>query len=398
MRISRLGGILRRSHRLFNTLILLAFINFLYALNHLTTVYINSTLLGQFFSAEMVSILFIISALLSILAIIVAPTIIARLGVWKTLVISIPLLQASLIFLGFAGTAFAAFTFFMFRTIFARSIPYLLDLYVESVVKDESRTGNARGTYLTGYNIGAILGPIIASVLVIGTNYAPAYIFSAVILLPLLYLVVIQLKKLTPATPEPGHLIESLKGLWTCHISVRYTMFVHLIFRSTTAAYGIYVPLYLVQAGYSWQVIGMLIAFAVIPYFLLEYPIGLVVDNLVSEKKIMIIGLFILAFATASLSLIPVTYIALWAIPFIFTRVGAAFIEISTESYFFKQVTEQDSSLISIFRVLSPLGVIVAPAVALLFLPITDLQWLFGFMGALILLGVPPALRIHNAH
>ncbi|XKT74128.1 MAG: MFS transporter [Patescibacteria group bacterium UBA2163] len=397
MHLSRLHAVFTRARRFFNTLMLLAGVNFIFSISLITTTFINSSFLGQFFSPEAISLLYIASSVLAIATMIAAPFIVGRLGVWKTLIISILLLQILILFFGFAATTVAAGLFFMLRTLFARMVPFLLDLYVEAQVKDESHTGNARGSYITGFSLGAVLGPIIASLLVFGTNYTPAYIFSAIALTPLLWLVVVRLKKLTPTLPEPGHFIRSFKALWTCQTSVRYTMFIHLIFRATTIIYTIYVPLFLVQAGYSWQVIGIIIAIALIPYLVLEYPLGTIADKFLGEKELMITGLFILSFSTAALSLVPVTYLTLWILPFIFTRVGAAFIEISTESYFFKQVTEKDSALIGIFRMISPLAVITAPVVALVFLPITDLQWLFGFIGATILIGVPLAQRIQDS-
>jgi len=83
-----------------------------------------------------------------------------------------------------------------------------------------------------------------------------------------------------------------------------------------------------------------------------------------------------------------------WSIAFIATRIGAAMVEIGTESYFFKQVTEADVEIISAFRALLPFGGVIAPLVALAVLPFIPLQYLFAVFGALFLTVIPIALRI----
>jgi len=58
------------------------------------------------------------------------------------------------------------------------------------------------------------------------------------------------------------------------------------------------------------------------------------------------------------------------------TRIGAACIEATTESYFFKQVTSRDSALVSAFRMLSPFAQICFPLLATAFLSFAPITWL----------------------
>ena len=377
----------------FTTLI---FLNLLFGLQHFSIAYVNSSFLAQFFSPESVSIIYVVTSLANIGSLLMLPFLIRQFGVWPLVIIFIPVLQVMTLLFGFSNTAIAAIIFFIIRSVSANNFRYLLDLYVEAFTKDESKTGNMRGLFITGGSIGVLFGPIAASVLVFGTNYHILYAFSALLLTPVFVIALLVLHKHKPKIPKSGLFIESFKSLFTCRRSVRHTMLVNLVFQTWGLWIVIYAPLYLIQAGFEWQFIGSLIALALIPYVLLEIPLGIIADKITGEKEIMVTGLFILSFCTLLLSLIPLTHIMLWSLAFIATRVGGAMLEISTESYFFKQVDETDSALISMFRILGPLGGVLAPLIALAILPIAGLQYMFGFFAALILIGVPAALRIHD--
>ena len=69
-------------------------------------------------------------------------------------------------------------------------------------------------------------------------------------------------------------------------------------------------------------------------------------------------------------------------------------VEITTESYFFKQVNEKEASLIGTFRMLSPLGRVIAPTLALIILFFGSLQSLFAIYGIIILSGIFFAFRL----
>ena len=54
------------------------------------------------------------------------------------------------------------------------------------------------------------------------------------------------------------------------------------------------------------------------------------------------------------------------------TRVGASFVEVTTESYFFKQTKSSDAQIISFFRITRPLAYVLGALLAslsLLYLP-----------------------------
>ena len=390
----RAGKHPRRFLGAFFTLVL---VNFIFAWAIFSTSYVNSSFLGTFFDAEMVSLIYVLASAANITMLFSLPFAIRALGVWPLVIIIIPVLQLSILLFGLAATAMVAGIFFLVRGASIVSLRYFLDLYVESITEDETKTGNMRSLYITGANIGVILGPITASILIFGDNYDALYSFSALMLAAVFLISLFQLHRYKPSIPDTGKFIESIKSLGTCLISVRRTMVVQLIYHMWNTWIIIYAPLYLVQSGYEWQFIGGLIAIALLPYLFLEIPLGILADKKWGEKEIMVVGVVVLALMTGLLSLVSIdSQIILWSLVFIAMRIGAAMVEVATESYFFKQVDEEDSALISMFRMLAPLGGLLGPLIALAIIPFTGLGYLFGVLGAIILVAIPFAARIHD--
>ena len=79
------------------------------------------------------------------------------------------------------------------------------------------------------------------------------------------------------------------------------------------------------------------------------------------------------------------------------TRIGAATIEVMTESYFFKIVNEEHADAIAFFRNTGPVAFVIAPALAvpiLIFVP--SFSYIFYILGAILLVGLFIALRLKD--
>jgi MFS family permease len=87
----------------------------------------------------------------------------------------------------------------------------------------------------------------------------------------------------------------------------------------------------------------------------------------------------------------------LWAIILFGTRAGAATIEVMSESYFFKKISEENADAIAFFRNNYPLAYVIAPLLAtpiLLFVPY--FKYIFYILGAIVLCGLFIALRLKD--
>jgi hypothetical protein len=67
------------------------------------------------------------------------------------------------------------------------------------------------------------------------------------------------------------------------------------------------------------------------------------------------------------------------------TRVGAALVEVTTESYFFKQTKSSDAQIISFFRVTRPLSYVFGAMIASLALIHVPLNFLFIVFASLMI-------------
>ena len=153
---------------------------------------------------------------------------------------------------------------------------------------------------------------------------------------------------------------------------------------------AIYSPILLFSyEGFTWAEIGTILALAMLPYIILEYPLGVIADTWLGEKELLIVGFIIIALSLFLVPLAAGASYAVWVALLVFSRVGAAAVEAMTEVHFFRHVSERDTATITAFRTLRPLGNIVGPLIASLTLLVLPLHATFFVFGLVMLLGIP---------
>ena len=123
--------------------------------------------------------------------------------------------------------------------------------------------------------------------------------------------------------------------------------------------------------------------FAQLAYVVLEYPVGIIADKYIGEKEMMGFGFLIIAISMSWMAFVTEQSILIWSIIMFTTRVGAALVEVTTESYFFKQTKSSDAQIISFFRITRPLAYIFGALLAslsLLYLPFNLLYVVFALL------------------
>jgi MFS family permease len=159
----------------------------------------------------------------------------------------------------------------------------------------------------------------------------------------------------------------------------------------------IYTPIYLSEhLGFDWKQIGLIFTIMLIPFVLLDFPLGRLSDK-IGEKKFLIFGFVTSILFTFIIPLIKETEVLIWASILFGTRVGAATIEIMSESYFFKKVGERNADEIAFFRNTYPLSFVIAPLIAipvLLFVP--SFKYIFFVLVSILLLGLLISLRLKD--
>ncbi|MEK9201838.1 MAG: MFS transporter, partial [Patescibacteria group bacterium] len=159
----------------------------------------------------------------------------------------------------------------------------------------------------------------------------------------------------------------------------------------------IYTPIYLsLYIGFTWDKLGLLFTFMLLPFLLFELPLGKIADKFIGEKEILVAGLVVTALATSLISYLTTPSFILWAIILFLTRIGASAVEIMTEMYFFKHVNAVNFDTISIFRMARPISFIITPLITGIALGIVPYRFSFLILSGILLLAIRPTLEIKD--
>lgn len=301
-----------------------------------------------------------------------------------------------LLSLAFAHSTALVILLLVLTTATTFSIFLGLDLLVESITTNEGETGSVRGVFLTATNISTLIASLSLAAILTDENYRDVFFAAALVLVPFIMLTIRAFPRLSSTMPAGEHISfrRAIKNVTHIPPALQPVIGAHFLLQLYYAWCSFYFPLYLFQhVGFSWHTIGIVLALSIVPFLVLELPLGWIADHWLGEQEIMIAGFVLLAGTTAALSWSNGNLIA-WVILFMLAACGASAVEIMTETAFFKQVNEKDGSTISLLRMLRPLGGILGPATAgalLLFLPPSLLFLVFGVVLAV---GIPLAISM----
>ena len=287
--------------------------------------------------------------------------------------------------------------FFILQSAIIALIGYCLDIFLE-VYSDTANVGVIRGMYLTTINSAWIIAPLIGT-MIIGTanDYRSVYVAALFMLFPLFYLVYRNFKHFKD--PHYGHL-----SLWKNLIHLNKNRNYAKLFTANTILqvfYSwmvVYSPIYLNKViGFDWASIGIILTIMLIPFPIIEWPLGKLADRKYGEKEIMTISFALIGLSTIALATITSSSIFIWALALFITRIGAAGAEVMIETYFFKTAKAEDSSLLGFFRITRSISYFIAPLITgfgLLFFK--DQSILFIILGIICLLAMIPAWSIRD--
>ena len=381
-----------KQSRLLNTLFWAnVFVSFHYAL----IIYINSSFLNNFFTETQVSALYIIGSIVDTLCLINASKILEKLGGYRFVLYAIFIEFLATVGLAISTTPLIVAVSFLVHLITISLLLFNMDVLVEDVVTDESQTGSIRATYLTLTNIAIVIAPIVIALILINNNYSNIYWLSALSIIPLYFLI----KRFKKVEIEKIHHIR-IKETVLEYIKNKnlYNIFVsQFLLQLFYAFMVIYTPLYLEKyIGFSWTEIGIIFTIMLLPFVIFELPLGELADEKYGEKEFLTVGFLGMGLSTLFISFITTKVFLIWAVILFITRIGASFVEVSTESYFFKQVNQEKTDVISFFRVTRPVSFVVAPVLATISLQFIPFQYVFIIIGTLMIIGAHYSLAIND--
>ncbi|OHA21866.1 MAG: hypothetical protein A2849_01480 [Candidatus Taylorbacteria bacterium RIFCSPHIGHO2_01_FULL_51_15] len=382
-------------HRGLSPLLTIYIVSFFFTLHAAIPVYVNSSFLSTLISKNYIGLIYTGSALLTMAALILIPKLLRLVGDYFTTLLFIVLEIAALIGMAVVGNAGVIIVFFVASSVLITLISFDFDLIVEGFSKNAS-TGSIRGLYLTSANVAWVIAPALAALLLVEGEYWRVYLAAAAIFIPGLFIFSGKLEHFKDPLYRTVHFRKTLLTAWQSK-DLRYIFGISFLLQFFFTLMVIYTPIYLHEhVGFSWSELGPIFSIMLLPFLLLEAPLGRVADKVLGEKELLVAGFIIMALATGALYFFTAHSFALFAAILFMTRVGAAMVEVMTETYFFKKVNAGDAALVGLNRTVRPFAGVIGPLVATALLAFISLPSLFLFLSGCMLVGIPLAFALKD--
>ena len=374
----------------------LYFLTFFLSIQFAFTAYVNSSYLANFVSTKSVSLIFTYSALLAIIGLFFIPKILSKYCNHKILFSLVSVSLVSLFGLFSSQTALWIIFFFVLYLLTNYLIVFSRDIFIESYSEDKT-TGKTRGLILTATNLGWIFAPLVSGLIIKYFGYSQMYLLAAAFMFIGLIFILGPIRKLKDLPHRRIPLLETIKKM-IANKDIKKIYLANFMLQFFYSWMVVYTPIYLNQnLGFSWDKIGIIFMVMLTPFILIEYPLGKLSDK-IGEKRLLIAGFIITGLSTSLISFLTNPNLITMSIVLFMTRVGAATIEIMTESYFFRKVGALDAEVISFFRNTFPFSYIVAPLLATIFFIFFPFKYMFLTLGIIMLLSLLIIRGLNNSN
>lgn len=366
------------------------------SLNFGILLYINSTFLGNFFDEAGISLLFLVTAAFNILLFFLAPRLVGLFGKEKLLFLFLALTFLGTLTLASSATGLVAGMAFIIYETFLFMAYWALDIFVEEESLNRV-TGKIRGIYSTIINAGILGGALLLGFLSPDESLLGIYSAASALLILPIFLSLLRLfrKKMTNHHIKLQPLLLPFRAWWHSR-NVRAVTLAKLVLETFYAFMVIYTPIYLhSRLGFEWSELSVVFAIALLPFILFEWPAGILADRLWGEKEMMSVGFFFMGMMLITMPFLD-SPLWVWTIILFLSRVGAALVEITTESYFFKKVNAAQTGYLSIFRLARPVGLIIGAVVGVITVSIFPFSVIFLFIAFIVLLGLRESLYLKD--
>ena len=354
---------------------------------------VNSPFIEKLIGSELVGTVYSLGSLATLLLLLYLPRVLERVRAGDAL--SVLLLAGAL---GATGVAFAGnpwiFGFLIIFLAIPQVTPAVSDIYIEkvSLIRDRGKT---IGSEFTWMNLAFTISPIIAGFIIARSGFNTLYIISTLVFILALFASRTFTKISTPHIRK-GNLWRGLKSAWTNN-DLRHVLILCFLLQFFFSWMVIYTPLYLIASfGLSFESLGIIFSIMLLPYLLLEYPLGRLADGKLGEKELLGCGFVLMAITVGIIPLIHTGSLIIWTIILFGTRIGAAMVESMSATYFYKKVRSDDADSPALFRDMRPLAYLVAPLMASFVINKFGTSTLFPILGIIMLLGAFISTRLHD--
>lgn len=253
----------------------------------------------------------------------------------------------------------------------------VLDILLEGYSKDQV-SGRIRGLHLTVMNAGLLGAPFLSTLVLERFHYEGVFFILIIGYIFIFLVSLIGFRNDNVVFQERLRLRQTLSKM-TKEKNLIRIYFVSFAMEFFYAMMIVYTPLYLLSLHFSWNDIGIIFTLMLIPFVLLQYPLGVLADKRFGEKELLIGSIVIVFLSTFTLGFLGVQSLWIWAAVLFLTRIGIAGIEILRDSYFYKQIDGSDMDVIAFFRTARPMANIIGAllsAVLFIFFPLVSIFFL----------------------
>lgn len=368
---------------------------FLFSIPVALVAYINSSFLEIHVGKNYVGLLYIVSAFITILCLLKMPRVLTRLGNRATIILFSLLISFSFFLLALVHNSVVVIFAFILYIISINFVLSSLDIFLEDFSKNSS-IGKLRGFYLMIINLAWVVAQVISGSIISKSSFYNIYLYSGGFIILVAFIFILFLQNFKDPEYKKVAVLKTIKYfIKNKHISKVYIS--NLVLQFFYAWMVIYTPIYLHEyMGFAWDKIGIIFSIMLLPFVLLDFPLGKLSDK-IGEKKMLIFGFSIITISVLIIPTIKEPIFWMWALILFATRIGAATIEVMNESYFFKNITEENASGVTFFRNAPSVAYVIAPLIAIPVLFFTpSFQYLFFILGVVLLLGLLTILKLKD--
>lgn len=269
------------------------------------------------------------------------------------------------------------------------------DIMLENFSADKV-TGRIRGLYLTITSAGYVLSPVVAGLLVSRYGFQASLKASFIFFIPILAIAFWKFRNIDHEAVVKINFIDVIYKIIQ-RKNVMKIYYISFLLQLFYALMIIYTPLRLLELGFSWTDMGKMFTFMLIPFIIIEYPVGYLADKKFEEKNILPFALLIISLSTGVMTFIDSKSMIIWAAVLFGTRIGASLMEVLRDSYFYKRIDCEDVDIIDFFRNVTPLSYIVGAIIAMPIVYFFQIKAIFIIIGIAVLTGIPVSLSLASS-
>ncbi len=371
---------------------LISFVSFLMGFSQAMLIYVMAYYFKIVSGNEDVSLFYFLSYAILLIILLNLHKIIRILGKSNVFYFSVLASVFVSFFLVIFPPSYLGIVLLMFYIIFIGLAWVSLDVILESFSTD-MMSGRIRGLHLAIINLGYLVGPFLSTKILGKYDFQGIFSFLLVFNSLVLIFSLFGLRNVNHRFNIKLRTRDLIRKVFS-NKDIMKVYYISFALDFFYALLVIYTSIYLLDLGMSWSQIGIIFTIMLIPFVVLQYPVGFLADKKMGEKEMLIFSLVLMAVSTGSIYFVTSSKVWVWALILLITRIGASMLEVLRDSYFYKKIDGHNVDLINFFRTSMPVGYIVATGISFPLLLFFQAKIVFILVSLVVLSALVPAFLL----